>query len=737
MARRDFDVNRERLVFATTSMVGHRVTVTMRNKSVYEGLFHSCSLDGDYSITLKCARVPPQGSDKSGEVIQTLVIPGKDFLQVSASDIPPPSQPDSDVGQKGFMTDTEISGNKAAAEERELVPFYAGGDQGPALEGEALDEGDNAGAGAGQWDQFEQNSQMYGITSTYREDLYTTKLDPSAIPREKREEADRIAREIEGAPQNAEIDGRIDAQDQDGDEEAAFSAVSALNRKVPLTEENLSQLDRDNFGIPADGFAREHRTKRGMITAHSAHSPLRSPMISEMKRINALNLEPALPKLDDKTRNDWINFKQNQSRTAAKSVPGNAGLKSDFLKSLDLFKNREAAAKQKSSEDNPRSSGRREIDEGKRDRRDSGERVRQDAADGRNKGKGASSAPSDFQGSMIPAKGGKRDAAPTTPGGSAFKFNASAKEFSFNPSASMFTPGSPMGSTPAPAPTNASSSQGKGPPQQLSEYRVPRGSDLLKKRLTDLLDVFYDRSSRDNPETERPEWPQATAATYREGLGPPAPGGVPMPPGTPMGGQGNMPGQWRQAPNQMGPPGGAVPQGQMQPGGPPQMQAFMVTAGPGGGQPQMYPQMFPGQGGCAGGVPGNMQGVPQNGGGMPQGQPMIMMQPGMMQQGGPQGQQGGPQMMPGGMCGGQGQNAMGAVPKFGGQMVPVNMMGPGGQFQQGFVQQQGGPGPQGPQGQMMQQQQQGQMGMQPGWGQPNNQRQMGGGAPHGMGGMDG
>ncbi len=46
----------------------------------------------------------------------------------------------------------------------------------------------------------------------------------------------------------------------------------------------------------------------------TALSPiLASPMLAEMKGINALNLEPALPKLDETVRHvDWINLKRSQ-----------------------------------------------------------------------------------------------------------------------------------------------------------------------------------------------------------------------------------------------------------------------------------------------------------------------------------------------------------------------------------------------------------------------------------------
>mmetsp|Transcript_88265 Transcript_88265/g.248519 ORF Transcript_88265/g.248519 Transcript_88265/m.248519 type:complete len:353 (-) Transcript_88265:343-1401(-) len=40
------------------------------------------------------------------------------------------------------------------------------------------------------------SGEAYSVFSTYDEELYTTKLDMSSVPREKREEAERIAREI-------------------------------------------------------------------------------------------------------------------------------------------------------------------------------------------------------------------------------------------------------------------------------------------------------------------------------------------------------------------------------------------------------------------------------------------------------------------------------------------------------------------------------------------------------------
>lgn len=49
-----------------------------------------------------------------------------------------------------------------------------------------------------KWDQFETNEALFGVKSTFNEELYTTKLERGPQTRELEREALRIAREIEG-----------------------------------------------------------------------------------------------------------------------------------------------------------------------------------------------------------------------------------------------------------------------------------------------------------------------------------------------------------------------------------------------------------------------------------------------------------------------------------------------------------------------------------------------------------
>ena len=117
----------------------------------------------------------------------------------------------------GFKTDEEISKGKVT--ERALVAWSGGDDAG--ARSDALDCKDVL---LGQWNQFDANEQMFGVATTSIEELYTTKLDPNSIPEEKRREAERLAREIEGGDMQADEDASHGVDDND-DEEGKFSAV--------------------------------------------------------------------------------------------------------------------------------------------------------------------------------------------------------------------------------------------------------------------------------------------------------------------------------------------------------------------------------------------------------------------------------------------------------------------------------------------------------------------------------
>lgn len=51
----------------------------------------------------------------------------------------------------------------------------------------------------GKWDQFATNARLFGTTTSYQEEIYTTKLDKGGSDfKAKEREAERLAREIMG-----------------------------------------------------------------------------------------------------------------------------------------------------------------------------------------------------------------------------------------------------------------------------------------------------------------------------------------------------------------------------------------------------------------------------------------------------------------------------------------------------------------------------------------------------------
>jgi len=122
-----------------------------------------------------------------------------------------------------FRTDTEIAGRDPyMPRERELQRWDAGADSSIDM---SLEDSGDAG-----WDQFAANQRLYGVESTYDEDIYTTAIDRDDPGYKRREaEAARIAREIEGsAPSNAHVaeERRVNADRDNGlDEEEKYSGV--------------------------------------------------------------------------------------------------------------------------------------------------------------------------------------------------------------------------------------------------------------------------------------------------------------------------------------------------------------------------------------------------------------------------------------------------------------------------------------------------------------------------------
>ncbi|KAK6148735.1 hypothetical protein DH2020_016260 [Rehmannia glutinosa] len=228
--------SRDRLIYLTTCLIGHQVEVQLLDGSVFSGVFHSTNAE-DFGIVLKMAHSIKDGSHGQKSISDpptkppsgTLIIPSKDLVQVIAKGVP--------VTRDGFtnelqheklqelMTDSCISQSRHVDLGRELERWVPDEDDPGCPELENIFDGPwNRG-----WDQFEANETLFGVKSTFDEELYTTKLERGPQMTELEREALRIAREIEGEEtldlhlaeeRGIQLNGNLEM-----DEETRFSSV--------------------------------------------------------------------------------------------------------------------------------------------------------------------------------------------------------------------------------------------------------------------------------------------------------------------------------------------------------------------------------------------------------------------------------------------------------------------------------------------------------------------------------
>ena len=100
-----------------------------------------------------------------------------------------------------FRTDADISGHLAIRERslQRWQPSAADTDVDLSLEADTTE--------SGPWDQFEANSQLFGLKSDYDENIYTTRIDKQNPQyRQRLAAAEKIAQEIDaGSATNAHM----------------------------------------------------------------------------------------------------------------------------------------------------------------------------------------------------------------------------------------------------------------------------------------------------------------------------------------------------------------------------------------------------------------------------------------------------------------------------------------------------------------------------------------------------
>ncbi|XP_015865839.3 polyadenylate-binding protein-interacting protein 4 isoform X1 [Ziziphus jujuba] len=230
--------SRDRLMYLATCFIGHHVEVQVKNGSIYSGIFHATNGEKEFGITLRMARMTKDGSLRGQKSVQEsvskalskiLIISANELVQVIAKDVPITRDGSVDEvpgeKQQEILIDSFISQSRQVEVERELEPWVPDEDDPQCPELENIFNGPwNRG-----WDQFETNEALFGVKSTFDEELYTTKLERGPQTRELEKKAERIAREIEGEETHdlhlAEERGIHVNESFDIDEETRFSSV--------------------------------------------------------------------------------------------------------------------------------------------------------------------------------------------------------------------------------------------------------------------------------------------------------------------------------------------------------------------------------------------------------------------------------------------------------------------------------------------------------------------------------
>ncbi|KAH9322101.1 hypothetical protein KI387_016740 [Taxus chinensis] len=245
----------DRFVFVTMLLIGQPVEVQVKDGSIYSGIFYTANTGKDYGIMLRMARRTKEGNVKGGtkDIFKdsTKKSPAKEFMifandlvQVIAKDIPLNGD-GAGIGRArdnrhDIVTDSFLSHGHPIELERELKPWTPDKD-GP----EDVDlENTFQNTRNRNWDQFETNKFLFGVESTFDEELYTTKLERGPQMRDLERKALMIAREIEeqatGNFHLAEERGiHFTNESETFDEESKYSSV--------LRSEDVGEDNEDNY----------------------------------------------------------------------------------------------------------------------------------------------------------------------------------------------------------------------------------------------------------------------------------------------------------------------------------------------------------------------------------------------------------------------------------------------------------------------------------------------------------
>ncbi|KAK9238980.1 hypothetical protein V1525DRAFT_386972 [Lipomyces kononenkoae] len=284
----------DRLLYLLIRAVGSSVVATVRSGARYSGILSSAQTHGDVGVALRFARqiAAPPGEELADEaheaVVSTLLIQPKDLLDLKILEV-------NLTDQNGFRTDTDISRNPSAEQkQRELQPWKPD----DSIPLESLDDLETSGAGT--WDQFAVNEQLFGLQTTFDENIYTTKLDKSHPQyKERAAAAERIAREIESSSYGGNIhiaeERGIQVDDSGVDEEDKYSGV--IREKVATG--GLQSGSANRYAPPAlrQKLAQQQQQVQNQVPQQQQHNAQQTPASQVDSAILSSKISEPAPKV--------------------------------------------------------------------------------------------------------------------------------------------------------------------------------------------------------------------------------------------------------------------------------------------------------------------------------------------------------------------------------------------------------------------------------------------------------
>ncbi|GJD12732.1 Polyadenylate-binding protein-interacting protein 4 [Galdieria sulphuraria] len=302
------ELRHERLLFCLGSLLGTYVEVEVKGGSVFRGIFHGASKE--LGLCLKYCHLLEERTKTKKNVIETLVVEPKDFVQLIAKDVDFQNEDcvkASFSSHSDWNTDAEIAartGTTSAGGARELQPFEEIVSL-PEDASQGVTFGDLDSSVVPEWDQFALNKEKFGIKSTFKEELYTTKLDRSAPDFDaKLRKAEELAQQIRRAETtNIHLkEERGQELERDYDEELLYGAVVRENDAV---ESNQKSYEKKSTKSSMSVVKEELNGDSDSIT------PAESSYVSDFRQRTTEEFRRFKEEMDKKVKSSSVSKNEN------------------------------------------------------------------------------------------------------------------------------------------------------------------------------------------------------------------------------------------------------------------------------------------------------------------------------------------------------------------------------------------------------------------------------------------